>query len=130
MDFQTGTGLNHCTTKKEELNNMKKIRKFPSGAIRDSEEGKHDPEGFLSPIVIKSYCEYMHKNRIQSDGNYRASDNWQKGINRDAYIKSMWRHFLDLWLIHRGYKGRETKEDALNGILFNAMGYLYEELKK
>jgi len=72
----------------------------------------------------------MHKNRIQSDGNYRASDNWQKGINRDAYIKSMWRHFLDLWLIHRGYKGRETKEDALNGILFNAMGYLYEELKK
>lgn len=42
------------------------------------------------------------------------------------YIKSAWRHFFDWWLIHRGYQGRGTIEDALCGVIFNAMGYLYE----
>jgi hypothetical protein len=35
-----------------------------------------------------------------------------------------------LWMFHRGYKGRETIEDALCGILFNTMGYLHEIEKK
>jgi len=103
-----------------------KTRKFPSGATRDMADNKPDYEGFLSPLVIKAYGEYMNKHRKQSDGKLRDSDNWQKGIPKDVYMKSMWRHFMDLWLEHRGYKSRDGLKEALNGLLFNVMGYYFE----
>jgi hypothetical protein len=106
-----------------------KVRKFETGATRDTDEGKNDYEGFLHPLVIQKYGDYMSKNRIQSDGSVRDSDNWQKGIPKDAYIKSAWRHFMDLWLIHRGCKGRSDLEEALCALLFNIQGYLFEILK-
>jgi hypothetical protein len=52
-----------------------KIRSFKTGATRDTDEGKHDFEGYLSPTVINRFGEYMTKNRIQSDGSLRDSDN-------------------------------------------------------
>lgn len=109
-----------------------KSRHFSTGATRDTEDGKIDPEGFFSPEVLLAYSEYMRRHQYQSDGERRASDNWQKGIPKDAYMKSLWRHFLDLWLIHRGKpeKARESIKDALCGVMFNAMGYLYEHLKE
>lgn len=106
------------------------LRKFGSGATRDTDKNKLDYEGFLSPIVIKRFGEYMNKHRIQSNGKLRNSDNWQQGIPKAEYMKSLLRHILDLWLEHRGFEGREEKEDSLCAIIFNAMGYLYEELKK
>lgn len=106
------------------------IRQFDTGATRDSDADKPDPEGFLSPLVIQRYSKYMHENRKMRDGSKRSSDNWQKGIPREAYIKSAWRHFLDWWLFHRGHCGRETLEEALCGLLFNTMGYLHEVLKR
>ena len=106
------------------------IRIFESGATRDSNDDKPDFEGFLSPIVIKRFGEYMHKNRLQSDGTLRASDNWQKGIPKEEYMKSGFRHFLDWWSLHRGYEGRGDMEDALMALLFNVMGYTYEILKE
>ncbi len=112
------------------------MREFNTGATRDSDTNKNDYEGFLSPIVLERFGDYMTKHRVQADGTLRASDNWQKGIPRDAYIKSLWRHFLDLWFLHRGYfrfdKQRNeniTKQEALCAIMFNIMGYLHEELK-
>jgi hypothetical protein len=106
------------------------IRTFESGATRDSEEGKLDPEGFLSPLVIEAYCNYMHRHRIQPDGQLRPSDNWQAGIPLEAYMKSGWRHFLDWWLAHRGHDSREGLVDALCGLMFNVMGYLHETLRE
>lgn len=103
-----------------------KIRTFGTGAIRDTADNKPDYEGFLSPLVIKAYGEYMNKHRLQPDGELRDSDNWQRGIPKKEYVKSLFRHFVDLWLFNRGYKGRETIEDALCGILFNVMGYMHE----
>lgn len=111
-------------------NNGKKIRKFKSGATRDIDFNKPDYEGFLSSIVIKRYGEYMNKHRIQPNEKLRDSDNWQKGIPKDAYIKSLFRHFMDLWLEHRGFKSREGIEEALCAIMFNSMGYLHEILKE
>ena len=105
------------------------MRKFITGATRDSEEGKLDYEGFLSPAVLKAYAEYMNKHRIQSD-HVRDSDDWQKGIPKEVYMKSAWRHFFDWWLEHRGHKSRDGLKDALCGLLFNAMGYLHELLKE
>ena len=106
-----------------------KGRYFKTGAYRDIEEDKLDYEGFLSPIVLKRFAKYMNKHRKQSDGTLRDSDNWQKGIPKEVYIKSAWRHFMDLWLEHRGHKSREGIEDALCAVMFNVMGYLHEHLK-
>ena len=109
------------------------MREFDTGATRDSDDGKPDYEGFFSPLCIESYGRYMHKHRKQKDGKLRASDNWQRGITPDAYMKSLLRHTVDLWLIHRGFRccGREgeTVEDLLNAIHFNSDGYLFELLK-
>lgn len=107
------------------------MRKFESGATRDNTEGKYDFEGFLSPLVLNRYAEYMNKHRTQADGKLRDSDNWQKGIPLAAYIKSAYRHFFDWWANHRGVKSvvKEDIEESLCALLFNTMGYLHEHLK-
>lgn len=107
-----------------------KIRKFESGAVRDQDTNKIDYEGFFSPIVMAEFGKYMMKHQWQSDNNLRTSDNWQKGIPKDAYMKSAFRHFMDWWMEHRGYKSREGIKDALMGLLFNVMGYTFEVLKE
>ena len=109
---------------------MGEIRQFNTGATRDTDVGKNDYEGYLDPKVIEMYGNYMTKHRKQSDGNLRDSDNWKKGIPRDAYIKSAWRHFLDVWMEHRGYKSKDGMDEALMALLFNIMGYAYELLKE
>lgn len=109
---------------------VKKIREFTTGATRDTDENKLDFEGFLSPLVIERFAEYMQTHRKQTDGNLRDSDNWQKGIPIDEYMKSGWRHFFDLWKEHRGIKSRDGIEIALCAVMFNVQGYLFEILKK
>jgi len=106
------------------------MRTFKTGATRDSDETKFDYEGFLSPLVIERFGEYMHQHRQQKDGKLRDSDNWQKGIPKTAYIKSGWRHFFSWWKAHRGYKTEEDIEDSLCALLFNVQGYLHEHLKE
>ena len=107
------------------------VRQFSTGATRDQDATKPDYEGFLNPLVIKRFGEYMHKHRVQPDGNLRDSDNWQKGIPLDAYMKSTHRHFMDMWLHHRGLNNyaNEPLDEALCALMFNIMGYLYETLK-
>lgn len=105
------------------------VRRFDTGATRDLDTTKLDYEGFLSPLVLKRFAEYMHENRLLRDGTLRDSDNWQKGIPADAYMKSGYRHFMDWWTEHRGIVTDEGLELALCGLLFNAMGYLHEHLK-
>jgi hypothetical protein len=108
----------------------KKIRTFETGATRDTNQNKADYEGFLSPLVIKRYGEYMNKHRLQPDGNLRDSDNWQKGIPKQEYMKSAWRHFMDWWLENRGFESRDGEEEALCALIFNTMGCLHEILKE
>lgn len=112
------------------------VRQFETGATRDSDAGKHDYDGFLSPLVIERFGEYMTKHREQSDGTMRTSDNWQKGIPKDQYMKSGWRHFFDWWKYHRNPQSprddvwRFRIEEALCALLFNVQGYLHEYLKE
>ena len=106
------------------------MRNFSSGATRNDDTENLDYEGFLHPKVLEAFAKYMHKHRIQKDGKIRASDNWQKGIPQESYMKSGHRHFMDWWLEHRGHKSREGIMDALCGLFFNIQGYLMEELKK
>lgn len=102
------------------------MRKFDTGATRDSDDEKLDFEGFLSPLAIERYGEYMHSHRLQPDGQLRASDNWQKGIPVDAYVKSLWRHFFSVW---KGHRKGDIPEEELCALIFNAMGILHEKLK-
>src|SRR5574337_1524816 len=111
------------------------VRSFETGATRSSEAGRYDPEGFLSPIAIERYCEYMAAHQRQPDGSIRASDNWQKGLSVGTYMKGMWRHFLHLWTRHRGHKVRDANAAAneiedLCALLFNVQGMLHELLKQ
>ena len=108
-----------------------KIRTFGTGANRDTADGKHDYRGYLSPLVMKRFGEYMTKHRVLPDGTIRSSDNWKKGIPLPEYLSSLLRHVVDLWLLHEGQAGVSTQdvEEALCGILFNTQGYLHEQLR-
>ena len=109
------------------------MRTFETGATRDEETDKLDYEGFLSPMVLERFAQYMHQHRIQADGKLRDSDNWMRGIPESAYMKSLLRHIMDVWTHHRfpiteGPNG--DLEDSLCAVLFNTMGLLYEVMKR
>ena len=110
------------------------MRLFESGATRASDANRPDYEGFLSPLVIERFGEYMNKNRKQTDGTLRDSDNWQKGIPLAAYMKGAFRHFIHWWTRHRGWGVRDPLaavdiEEDICALIFNAQGYLHELLK-
>jgi hypothetical protein len=112
-------------------------RVFESGASRDLDDNKLDYEGFLNPLVLQAFAEYMHGHRVMKDGSTRASDNWQNGMPVEVYMKSLTRHFMDLWLMQR--TGRDsltrpdgehvTKADTLGGLFFNLQGLWLETIK-
>ncbi|KKL86813.1 hypothetical protein LCGC14_1940950 [marine sediment metagenome] len=105
-------------------------RQFPTGATRDTDSGKFQYTGFLSPLVLRRYAEFMHKHRKQRDGQLRAADNWQRGIPHEVYMDSGWRHFMDWWGWQRKWwNPKEGIEEALCALLFNVSGALHEILK-
>lgn len=107
------------------------LRGFSTGATRDTAEGKLDFEGFLSPLVLHTFALHMMYHQKDSAGGVRDSDNWQKGIPNATYMKSMWRHFFDVWANHRRALPvrKERIIRALCALLFNVQGYLHEYLK-
>jgi len=113
-------------------------RVFESGATRDAATEKLDYEGFLSPLVLAEFAKYMHKCRfrnIPTGESIRKSDNWQLGIPREQYAKSLIRHVMEFWIQHRdamefGLLADEEKmTDTLMAILFNVQGYMYERIQ-
>ncbi len=109
------------------------VRTFDTGATRDTDDGKPDYEGYLSPVALRAFGCYMLRHSVQSDGSHRPSDNWQKGIPIDAYMKSAWRHFFDWWEMHRAHDldfDAEMLEESLCALLFNVQGYLHETLRE
>jgi len=109
------------------------MRTFSSGATRDNSDDKLDYEGFICPIALETYAEYLHKHRIQSDGKKRDSDSWQKGIPIKECVKSLLRHTVDLWKINRGHIAFDRKDgheinmsEAACAIVFNAFAILHE----
>lgn len=109
-------------------------REFATGATRDQDETKLDFEGFLSPLVLVRFAQYMRVHR-QTPQGLRESDNWQKGIPQEAYMKSLLRHAVEVWSHHRGSPVVSeptmaySMEEGLCAIIFNAQGMLHEILK-
>ena len=58
----------------------------------------------------------MLKHETQADGKRRAPGNWKLGITKDAYMDSMWRHFMEVWEKH---EKKEDNTEALCALLFN-----------
>jgi hypothetical protein len=61
----------------------------------------------------------------------RDSDNWQKGMPTQVYVKSLLRHVVTAWKIHRGYDCFDERDghkismiEASCGVLFNAQGII------
>ena len=104
------------------------IRTFATGATRDTDIDKFDYDGFLCPLVLERYAEYMHANRWMADGSMRGSDNWKNGIPQDVYRKSGWRHFFSFWKHCLIGDKADAMRDAC-ALLFNIMGWMHEELK-
>lgn len=105
-------------------------RTFDTGATRDMDQNKLDYEGFISPFVLECFSQYMHEFRLRNipEGDeIRSSDNWQKGMPQEAYMKSMLRHVMEAW---RDWDRGVVTLDVFNAILFNVQGMIYEELRK
>ena len=107
-----------------------------TGATRTEDTNKPDFEGFLSPLVLERFGQYMHTHRKLSDGSLRASDNWQCGIPIANYAKSLVRHVFQVWMLHRGNDSLDYDtgevidlDDALCAVMFNVMGWLHERIK-
>ena len=108
------------------------MRQFETGANRDSEKGKLEYAGFLCPLVLKRFAEYMHGHRHLADGTLRDSGNWKKGMPQEVYYQSLMRHVMDAWLYRDGHgdEATETLEDSLCAVIFNAQGLLREVVKE
>lgn len=104
------------------------MREFSTGATRDTNEGKPDYAGYLSPLVIKRFGQYMLEHQVQADGKRRSSSNWKLGMPQNEYISSMFRHFMAVWSKYEN--GGSGIENDLCALMFNVMGYLHEELKR
>jgi len=104
------------------------IRTFSTGATRDTDTNKLDFDGFLCPLVLERYAEYMNANRKMADGSVRSSSNWKSGIPQEVYRKSGWRHFFSFWKHCLSGNKALAMVDAC-ALLFNVMGWMHEELK-
>jgi hypothetical protein len=109
----------------EEGENM---RTFESGATRDTDEGKLQYKGFISPYALKQFAEYMHKNRYMTDGSMRDSDNWKRGIPVDSYCDSLIRHIVEFWTALDN-NDLEAADEIAPAIFFNIQGYMHERAK-
>ena len=104
------------------------MQEFSTGATRDDSLHKPKYGGYFSPSALRAFGAYMLKNEVQADGKRREAGNWKKGIPKDAYMESMWRHFLDAWEAHESGDTEKLKE-SLCALLFNVQGRLHEELR-
>ena len=135
---------------------MSKIRKFNTGATRDTSSGKLEYFGFMHPLCDYSYANYMNQHRKMTDGSLRDSNNWWGGFPKIIVLQSMCRHIEDLKLINAGYFVYEhrtsevaerkvftkkletlpenykeiTEEECCNAIRFNSQAYLLAILKE
>lgn len=72
------------------MTEKKKIRRFPSGAVRSDDTGRERPD-YISPYALKALGEHFAGN----ENDFGAVNYW-KGIPENEVIPSAYRHLLDL----------------------------------
>jgi hypothetical protein len=133
------------------------MRDLGTKAVRDVDLGKVDYEGCFSPLVLHEFASFMQEHNRTVDGTVRTCSDWKSGWSKEAYMKSMWRHFFDLWALYSGmfvykertphgefthiFRGRpgfdvtegwteETIKTAGLALMFNLQGFMHEHLKQ
>lgn len=100
------------------------MTEFPSGAVRDSQEGKVDFVETISFTAHERFARYMTgKKKKYGVGNFK------KGIPIESYEQSLLRH-IDKYFRNKYENGNdELEEDHLAAIRFNVDGIMHEESK-
>jgi hypothetical protein len=98
------------------------MRKFTSGAVRDSDDTKEDYVETISWRAMKRYAKYMTGKKSRY-----GSGNFKKGIPIESYEQSLLRHIQKY--LENKYEGGtiEVEEDHLSAIVFNTFGIMHEE---
>ncbi len=89
-------------------------RKFESGAVRDSNEGKSRPD------LISPYFTNRLGHRLAYGAKKYKERNWEMGIPSPVFLESLERHLV-------AYKMGLKDEDHLGAIAFNIMGLIHNE---
>lgn len=98
------------------------MRKFETGAVRDSEDGKENYIETTSYLAWKRFAVYMTKMAAKY-----GSGNWIKGIPIPDYEKSLMRH-LQKYLSNKYYGTNiEPDVDHLAAARFNLDGIMHEQ---
>jgi len=106
------------------MTHSKKITKWKTGAIRDSQDGKEDYIETISYRAFKRYAQYMTGKKSKY-----GSGNFKKGIPIESYEKSLMRH-IQKYFENKYEDGKiEVNEDHLSAIIFNVFGIMHEENK-
>ena len=83
---------------------------------REDKEGKLNHLSYTDSKVMRRYGEHMKKGEKK-----HGRSNWKKGgYPKEEYLESIQRHLYNL------VEGR-TNEDHAASIMFNIIGYMYEE---
>lgn len=111
----TGTGFGIVGTTppsiKFDIQSSKKIRRFPSGAVRSDDTGRPRPD-WVSPLAIEALGEHLAGN-----ANDFGATNYLKGIPVDECLASLMRHYCE-------YKKTGNFVD-LRSLAFNAVAALH-----
>lgn len=104
---------------------MKKLTKFKTGAVRDTQDGKEDYIESISWLTLRRYAQYMGRMAPKY-----GRGNWIKGIPKENYEQSLLRH-IQKYLSQKYYKvDIEPGIDHLSAALFNLQGLIHEEEKE
>lgn len=95
---------------------MGKVRKFKSGAVRDTNKGKIRPD-LISPLFLKALGEVMRKG-----AEHYGERNWEKGIPQEVFKESASRHYVQ-WM------NGEVDEDHAAQLCFNVMAWIHNRDK-
>lgn len=98
------------------------MRKFTSGAIRDSEHHKEDYIETISWTALKRYAQYM-----TSMSKKYGRGNWIKGIDIESYERSLMRHLQKYFSNKYNGTSVEPEIDHLSAAMFNLQGIMHEQ---
>jgi len=125
LDLRPGEGPSEIVTAIP----LGQMIEFGTGATRSGADGKLDYRGFISPLAMKRFAQYMDKHRRQADGQLRQSDNWKKGIPLESYTESLVRHVFEFWE-HWDGEDLEAAEETMCAIMLKVQGWLHEREKE
>lgn len=120
-EFERLSKLNGINTEVEK----EEIRRFATGAVRDSDKGKEDYVEGISWLALQRYARYMDSKSLRY-----GRGNWIRGLTSECLIASMLRH-VQKFMAEWQYGICDEKDDHLSAVAFNLLTLMHElELHK